>query len=456
MKLSFLTKLLGISILLGMSLSMAAQTHPSGVSFKRLFIDYQTLNGGDFGALKDYTDGFEFAYLKPLSEKFTLNIPIKIGLGSKAGDIKNTSLVGIDAQMLFHPLSNPNNFKPYILAGAGVVHQGRDSINLQVPVGIGLDVKISKNAYFNLQGEYRYSAAENNSNFNYGIGFKYFFGRKMVDTVAVIPYVAPIPVPEPEDTDGDGILNEDDECPTIAGLAAFYGCPDTDSDGIQDSRDDCPLVAGLLEFNGCPDADADGVHDGIDDCPTLPGLKEFNGCPDSDGDGIEDSKDECPSIAGLAQYMGCPDTDEDGIEDRKDKCPLTPGPISNDGCPVIDKADREILTFAMKAVQFQLGKATLVSDSYSVLNQIANIMKKYPDYNISIDGHTDNTGSAEVNNKLSAARAKSCYDYLAERGIPTNRMSFQGFGSSRPIADNSTYSGRTLNRRVEFNLAPNW
>ncbi|HEY3387000.1 MAG TPA: OmpA family protein, partial [Saprospiraceae bacterium] len=149
-------------------------------------------------------------------------------------------------------------------------------------------------------------------------------------------------------------------------------------------------------------------------------------------------------------------SDKDGVEDSKDKCPMTPGPISNMGCPVIEAADREVLTFAMKAVQFQLGKATLTNDSYSVLNQIVNIMNKYPDYKLSIDGHTDNTGTAEVNRKLSENRAKACYDYLASKGIPTNRMSYQGFGPSKPIADNSTYSGRTLNRRVEFNLTPNF
>lgn len=452
MKLSLHYKLIGIGMLLGMSLSLSAQHVPNGVSFKRLFIDYQTLSGGDFGAFQDYTNGYEFAYLVTLSDRFTLNLPVRIGMSRKTEDLKNTALAGLDAQMHFYPLANPNIFKPYILAGAGAVRQGRDSINFQVPAGIGLDIKISKNAHFNIQSEFRWSNEENNNNFVHGIGFKYFFGRSEVDTVVIMPMAEM----KNEDMDGDGILDIDDECPTVPGLAVFYGCPDSDGDGIQDSRDDCPSVAGLLEFNGCPDSDADGIPDGEDMCPTLAGLREFNGCPDTDGDGIEDSKDECPSIAGLLMFNGCPDSDGDGLEDRKDKCPLTYGPVSNDGCPIIEAADREVLTFAMKAVQFQLGKATLVNDSYSVLNQIANIMKKYPDYNLSIDGHTDNTGSDDVNKKLSAARAKSCYDYLISKGIPADRMTFQGFGPTRPIADNSTYSGRTLNRRVEFNLEPNW
>jgi outer membrane protein OmpA-like peptidoglycan-associated protein len=288
------------------------------------------------------------------------------------------------------------------------------------------------------------------------------------------------------DTDMDGIADEYDACPTIPGLQAFAGCPDKDNDGVQDSRDDCPDVAGLIEMKGCPDTDGDGVSDNQDECPTLAGpasnkgcplmerkdtdgdgvmddvdlcpgvagLAKFSGCPDTDGDGIEDSVDKCPNAAGLPAFMGCPDSDKDGIEDSKDKCPNTAGPVTNNGCPVIEAADREVLSFAMKAVQFELGKATLKTESYSVLNQIVNIMKKYPDYKLNIEGHTDNTGAFDVNQKLSESRAKSCYEYLVQKGIPASRMSYKGFGQSRPIADNSTYSGRTLNRRVEFNLTP--
>jgi len=288
------------------------------------------------------------------------------------------------------------------------------------------------------------------------------------------------------DSDGDGVPDDFDACPTVPGIAAFAGCPDRDGDGVQDSRDDCPDVAGLIEMKGCPDSDGDGIADHVDECPTVygpasnngcplmerkdsdgdgvmddvdlcptvPGLAKFAGCPDTDGDGIEDSMDKCPKVAGLAAFMGCPDTDGDGLEDSKDKCPNTPGPISNDGCPVIAAADREVLSFAMKAVQFELGKATLKAESFSILNQIVSIMNKYPDYKLTIEGHTDNTGTAEVNQKLSESRAKACYDYLQQKGIPSRRLAYKGYGQSRPIADNSTYSGRTLNRRVEFNLAP--
>lgn len=452
-----------------------------GLSFKRLFLDYQTMQGGDFGAFKDYRGGFEIGLHVPLSDNILINLPVKIGLGNKTEEVKNQHIIGMDLQLHFYVTPKFKKVRPYLLAGAGIVYQGKDSTNFQIPVGLGLDIRLAPNAYFNIQSEFRWSTAENNNNFNHGIGFKYFFGRNVNDTMPDLSQVPPT-----TDTDGDGIINEFDACPLEAGVAAFAGCPDRDNDGVQDKNDDCIDVAGLIEYKGCPDTDDDGIADNIDkcpnvkglasndgcppvevkdsdddgisdesdDCPTVAGLTRFNGCPDSDNDGIADPSDKCPNAAGLAMFDGCPDTDKDGIEDGKDKCPNTAGPASNNGCPVIEAKDREVLSFAMKAVQFELGKATLKSESFTVLNQIADIMRKYPDYDLSIEGHTDDTGTTDANHKLSHARARACYEYLLQRGIPAGRMTHKGYGESRPIADNSTYSGRTLNRRVEFNLAP--
>jgi OOP family OmpA-OmpF porin len=452
-----------------------------GISFKRLFLDYQTLQGGDFGAFSDYRNGFEAGFHMPIARPLMLNVPIKFGLANKTSELTNQHIIGIDAQLHFYPLPSATRFKPYLLGGAGVVYQGKDSVNIQTPVGIGVDILIAKNAYFNVQSEFRWSSAEDNNNFNHGIGFKYFFGPATPDSMPDLSESM-----NKTDTDGDGVVDDMDMCVTVPGLIALKGCPDTDGDGVEDSKDDCREVAGIAALNGCPDGDNDGVADKDDDCPTVAGVasnrgcppappkdtdgdgimdavdkcvdqagvEKFGGCPDSDNDGIADPDDKCPNVAGLSNFMGCPDTDKDGIEDPKDKCPNSYGPISNNGCPIIEAADREVLSFAMKAVQFELGKATLKTESFSVLNQIMSIMRKYPDYKLTIEGHTDNTGASDVNQKLSENRAKSCYDYLVQKGIPANRMTYKGFGQSRPIADNSTYSGRTLNRRVEFNLTP--
>ncbi|MBK7428756.1 MAG: OmpA family protein [Saprospiraceae bacterium] len=283
------------------------------------------------------------------------------------------------------------------------------------------------------------------------------------------------------DKDGDGIPDNLDDCPTIPGLAQFNGCPDTDGDGIADHLDDCPTFAGLKEFNGCPDTDGDGVPDHTDACPTVPGPAENKGCPlgveDSDGDGIPDDDDKCPDEFGLAQYEGCPDTDGDGVPDQLDDCPTVPGdkllrgcpdtdgdgvadyldkcvdlpgPARNSGCPELKKEEKAILDNAMRAVQFDLNSANLKPQSFTVLDQIVGLMQKYPQYSISIEGHTDTTGTLERNQTLSDSRARACYDYLAQKGVSKTRMKSKGFGQNRPLYDNETEEGRIANRRVEF------
>ena len=450
-----------------------AQDYP-GLSFKRIFTDYQTLNGGDFGALKDYRNGWELGFHLPFSHNLSLNVPVRIGQAAKNSDFIGARLFSADAQLHYQFLANPDLFHPYVLAGAGIVTQSGEKTNIQVPAGIGLDVRITDNAWFNLQGEFRWSSLQDNHNFNYGIGFKYFRapvkqeepapvdsdGDGIPDITDACPYEAgTLQFNGCPDTDLDGIADPNDDCPDVPGVMAFNGCPDTDMDGLPDPKDACPNEAGPISNNGCPvevkaDTDGDGITDDVDRCPDVPGLAQFGGCPDRDGDGIEDLKDSCPDKPGLAIYDGCPDTDGDGLPDPKDACPKTPGPVENNGCPVIEKADREVLTFAMRAVQFELAKATLKPESYSILNQIVTIMKKYPDYDLSIEGHTDSTGSDADNQRLSEARAKSCHDYLVSKGIADERLHYRGFGESRPVADNATYSGRTLNRRVEFNMIP--
>lgn len=256
------------------------------------------------------------------------------------------------------------------------------------------------------------------------------------------------------DTDGDGVTNNMDDCPEDAGLRRFAGCPDTDGDNIIDKEDRCPTIAGLAATNGCPDADRDGVNDDKDECPNDPGPAEQNGCPDTDDDGIADSKDECPTMFGPSKFNGCPDSDEDGLADPKDKCPNLKGPASNAGCPEIDAADKLVLDKAMRNVKFRTGSAELLPSSRKDLDQIAEIMSRYKGYKLSIDGYTDNAGSEAVNQSLSEARAKACYDYLSSIGVRLSQMKYAGHGSTDPIGDNKTEAGRLQNRRVTFTLIP--
>ena len=262
-----------------------------------------------------------------------------------------------------------------------------------------------------------------------------------------------------KDSDGDGVRDRKDKCPdTPAGVTVdANGCPvDTDGDGVADYQDDCPTEKGLVALHGCPDADGDGVRDSDDKCPNTPaGIRvDANGCPvDSDGDGVTDDLDKCPGTpAGVkVDRNGCPlDRDGDGVPDYQDKCPDRAGPASNKGCPEIKAEARKILNEATKYINFDFNKATLKPSSFPKLEQMVQIMNDYPDYSLSIAGHTDSKGADDYNLNLSYERAASARAYMLSKGIPADRIEARGYGESKPIADNATEEGQALNRRVDF------
>jgi len=262
-----------------------------------------------------------------------------------------------------------------------------------------------------------------------------------------------------KDTDGDGVPDRKDKCPdTPAGVKVdVTGCPlDTDGDGVADYQDKCPDVKGLVALQGCPDTDGDGVTDLDDKCPTTPaGVKvDAKGCPlDGDGDGVPDYLDKCPTTpAGVkVDDKGCPlDRDGDGVPDYQDKCPDQAGPASNQGCPEIKAEDKKILQEATKYINFDFNKSTLKPSSFTRLEQMVRILNDYPDYNLSIAGHTDSKGEDNFNLKLSYARATAARAYMLSKGIPAERIESRGYGETKPVADNKTAAGQALNRRVDF------
>ncbi len=283
------------------------------------------------------------------------------------------------------------------------------------------------------------------------------------------------------DEDGDGIKNIDDGCifePEDFDMDQDEdGCPetseDTDGDGIINAIDQCVTdpedLDGYKDSDGCPDPDndEDGVLDLADACVKIPedndSWEDADGCPepDNDLDTLPDTSDNCPNEPGERANMGCPttDRDKDGIGDANDKCPEVPETVNQyldeDGCPdappsrvVVTRDQIEI----KDTIQFETGKATLLSGSMPVLNDVAQVMKDAPGIRIRIEGHTDSDGSDEANLKLSQARAESVMAYLASRGIETARMTASGLGETRPIDTNRTTAGKAKNRRVEFHI----
>ena len=110
------------------------------------------------------------------------------------------------------------------------------------------------------------------------------------------------------------------------------------------------------------------------------------------------------------------------------------------------------VTYVLQYIYFDFDKSHLLPESADELDHLSAYMKAHPDYHIVITGHTDNYGSETYNRNLSNNRAKAVANYLIEKDIGKQRITYSGIGSSEPIADNSTAEGRSLNRRVEFIL----
>jgi outer membrane protein OmpA-like peptidoglycan-associated protein len=103
-------------------------------------------------------------------------------------------------------------------------------------------------------------------------------------------------------------------------------------------------------------------------------------------------------------------------------------------------------------ILFELGKAVLTTGSYFELDKLLLVLQDSPQMKIEISGHTDNTGNPVINAKLSNDRARAVVDYLVNKGIDMGRLSYKGYGSEEPVADNATAAGRAKNRRVEFKI----
>ncbi len=106
-------------------------------------------------------------------------------------------------------------------------------------------------------------------------------------------------------------------------------------------------------------------------------------------------------------------------------------------------------------ILFATNSSTLNTASRTSLDKFATSLLNNPDTDVKIYGHTDSSGNDAINNPLSERRAESVYHYLMSKGVGGSRMVTQGFGSSQPIADNSSVAGRAQNRRVEVYILPN-
>jgi len=334
-----------------------------------------------------------------------------------------------DASAQFKLTSDKYWFQPFASAGIGA-HKYTSAWGAFIPLGVGFNINFFNEAKIFVNSQYRVPVTTGSANYHFfhAIGISGRIGKEKEAKVIAPPPPPPVP---PKDSDGDGIIDANDKCPTVPGVAKYDGCPvpDTDKDGINDDNDKCPTVAGLAKYQGCP-------------------------VPDTDKDGINDEEDKCPTVAGVARYQGCPvpDTDKDGINDEEDKCPTVPGIASLQGCPEVSKEVTKTINYSAQNIYFEFASTKLLPKSFKPLDDVVKVLNDNPSLKLKIDGHTDNIGSDEYNIKLSDGRAASVKNYLANKGIAASRLESEGFGETKPVADNNTAAGRQKNRRVEMKV----
>src|SRR5437867_2669693 len=347
--------------------------------------------------------------------------------GVQAG-VPSLSLSHFDGNLTWFAASD-RTVSPYVTVGTGLVSFQRDGSGsgtgrLILGGGMGLNVAMSERTSLRVEGrDMRYKA------------IFYYPGRpegyrQHTEVFAGVSFAFG---GTPRDQDGDGVPDRLDRCPgTPAGARVdANGCAiDSDGDGVVDGIDACNNTppGAIVDARGCPiDSDGDGVPDGLDRCAGTPAgaIVDANGCPrDSDEDKVYDGIDQCPGTPKgcIVNSNGCPtDADQDGVCDGLDECPETPANAKVDrvGCPIIvsDK-ETELLETGMIRLQdinFTTGSSEIRPDSRAALDEVGNILARWPDLRIEIGGHTDSHGSAAQNLKLSKGRAQAVLRYITDK-----------------------------------------
>jgi outer membrane protein OmpA-like peptidoglycan-associated protein len=119
----------------------------------------------------------------------------------------------------------------------------------------------------------------------------------------------------------------------------------------------------------------------------------------------------------------------------------------------LNKVQQDILDKRIPSILFEVGKAVILPESYETLDIVGTILKRYPQFSVRVEGHTDDVGSELDNMILSQSRAEAVRKYLIDNfRVTEQKITALGFGETQPIADNESEEGRAKNRRVEFKI----
>ena len=457
------------------------------------------LDKGQWSNIGSMQMGFGFNYLKGISKKMDAIITIDgsstdylFKNGSNNGSSK--FLLDANAALNIKLLADSQKLVPYFSFGAGLSSYNRKT-GFYIPSGVGIQFNLFNEAYILTNIQYRLALTSTvNDHFYYSIGIGTNIGKKKIKVVSVVEVtVLPEPVIEeiiiiipPRDidiiakdeftgqplpyvevvlngpegkrlsgsTDANGRVTFNKIIPGDYTVSGFLNNINTSVQNIDKNKfetndnqinitithnDPRYTLSGLV-INKTKNIPEGGVNVSV----TNETKRSVITRQSNAGDGIFNAQLEAGSdftlIGKKADYIS-------NIERISTKG-------LNRSATLYVKLELGIeeakvgQSIVLNNIYFEVGKATLNTSFSSDLDKLIQFLKDNPETRLEIQGHTDNTGSLILNNKLSQIRANSVVDYLTKNGIDKSRLIAKGYGPLLSVADNTTAEGRTKNRRV--------
>jgi len=457
------------------------------------------LDKGQWSNIGSMQMGFGFNYLKGISKKMDAIITIDgsstdylFKNGSNNGSSK--FLLDANAALNIKLLADSQKLVPYFSFGAGLSSYNRKT-GFYIPSGVGIQFNLFNEAYVLTNIQYRLALTSTvNDHFYYSIGIGTNIGKKKIKVVSVLEVTAlpepaieeiiiiipprdidiiakdeftgqPLPYVEvvlngPEgkrlsgSTDANGRVTFNKMIPGDYTVSGFLNNINTSVQNIDKNNfetnnnqinitithnDPRYTLSGLV-INKSKNIPEGGVDVNVtNETKRSVITKQSNA-----GDGIFNAQLEAGSdftlVGKKADYIS-------NIERISTKG-------LNRSATLYVKLELGIeeakvgQSIVLNDIYFEVGKADIDIAFSTDLDKLIQFLKDNPETRLEIQGHTDNTGSLNLNNKLSQSRANSVVDYLTKNGIDRNQLIAKGYGSSLPVADNATAEGRTKNRRV--------
>ena len=457
------------------------------------------LDKGQWSNIGSMQMGFGFNYLKGISKKMDAIITIDgsstdylFKNGSNNGSSK--FLLDANAALNIKLLADSQKLVPYFSFGAGLSSYNRKT-GFYIPSGVGIQFNLFNEAYILTNIQYRLALTSTvNDHFYYSIGIGTNIGKKKIKVVSVVEVtVLPEPVIEeiiiiipPRDidiiakdeftgqplpyvevvlngpegkrlsgsTDANGRVTFNKIIPGDYTVSGFLNNINTSVQNIDKNNfetndnqinitithnDPRYTLSGLV-INKTKNIPEGGVNVSV----TNETKRSVITRQSNAGDGIFNAQLEAGSdftlVGKKADYIS-------NIERISTKG-------LNRSATLYVKLELGIeeakvgQSIVLNNIYFEVGKANIDTAFSTDLDKLIQFLKDNPETRLEIQGHTDNTGSLNLNNKLSQSRANSVVDYLTKNGIDRNQLIAKGYGPSLPVADNATAEGRTKNRRV--------